>query len=55
MVAKESVGLLALCGHEASYEEIDNGCKEDHEENNLGLMEGKSRRWNKNRVISVTM
>lgn len=54
LVAKESFGLLALCGHEASYEEIDNGCKKDHEENDLGLMDGKSRRWHKNREVMLS-
>lgn len=46
MVAKESFGLFAFCWHEASYEVVSDGSQQDHQEDNLSLMDReKDRDW----------
>lgn len=46
-MAEESFGFFALCWHEASYEVVSDGAQQDHQEDNLSLMdretEGKPR------------
>lgn len=44
VVAKESFGLFVFCCHEGSYEIVSNGCQQDHQEDNLSLMEKRQTR-----------
>lgn len=44
VVAKESFGHFAFCWHEASYEVINDGCQQDHQEDNLSLTDSETER-----------
>lgn len=38
MVSKESFGLFIVCRHKGSQKEVDDGCQQDDQEDNLSLM-----------------
>lgn len=40
MISEESFGLFIVCWHEGSQKEVDNGCQQDHQEDNLSLVGG---------------
>lgn len=40
MISEESFGLFIVRWHEGSQKEVDNGCQQDHQEDNLSLMGG---------------
>lgn len=54
VVAEESFGFFVLCWHEASYKVVSDGSQQDHQEDNLSLMD-RQREREKGRVSTRYM